>query len=98
ADVGARGPAAAGVLGVPSDPDTVHPEESQDATSTGGRQHCVCHAWAHPMSAPAGPWGVARMGHPAGASLSACLLSRRRPQRLFGAAAPQSAGIAQATL
>ena len=96
--VGARGPATTGVWGVPSDPDAVHPQESQEATGTGDRQSRGCHACAHPMPTPAGPWGVARMGHSAGAGLSACLLSRRRPQRLSGAAAPQSAGLAQAAL
>jgi hypothetical protein len=54
ADVGARDSAAQSVLGAPSDPHTLYPEESQDAAGHAGYQRRVCRACAHPVPSPSG--------------------------------------------
>ncbi|HYT42331.1 MAG TPA: hypothetical protein VEP90_08285, partial [Methylomirabilota bacterium] len=50
----------------------------------------------HPMPASPGPQRVASLGYPAGARLSARLVSRGGPQRCPLATASQSAGLAKA--
>src|SRR5262245_3741495 len=98
AEMGARVPAPKGILGAPSDPHALRPEKNQAAAGTGGCPSCICTACDHAVPAPPGPRILARMGYPAGARLSAGLLSRRRAQRLSGANASQSAGVTEAPL
>jgi hypothetical protein len=91
-DRGQGVPAARGLWGASRSSPTLRSQESQDTARVQGGASRVSHAGPDRAAASAGSEGLAYMGSAAGARLSACLSSCRRPQRRSGALTSQAAG------
>jgi hypothetical protein len=97
-DMGQGVPASMGLLGASRSSHTLRSQESQDTARVQGGASRVSHACPDRAAASAGSEGLAYMGSAAGARLSACLISCRRPQRRSGAMTSQSAGAPEAAV
>ena len=97
-DMGQGVPASMGLWGASSSSHTLRSQESQDTARVQGGASRVSHACPDWAAASASSEGLAYMGSAAGARLSACLISCRRPQRRSGAMTSQSAGAPEAAV
>lgn len=96
--MGQRVPSAMPLLGAPDEPHALCAQKSQDTPSMGDSTRRISYACAHPRATCTALRRWARLGHPAGPSLSPCLLSGRRSQWCARTTPSQSAGPPQAAV